>query len=100
MKTKFKIDDIVIVDDRVSRSHCRTPSYIRGKVGIIERICGEFPNPEEIALCQDSPSIIPLYRCRFKQADVWENYEGSDKDTLELEIYEHWLKKIQPQRNE
>ncbi|MEL0185618.1 MAG: SH3-like domain-containing protein, partial [Hyphomicrobiales bacterium] len=67
---------------------------IRGKVGIIERICGEFPNQEEIALCQDNPSIIPLYRCRFKQTDVWRNYEGSDKDTLELEIYEHWLKKI------
>jgi len=62
-------------------------------VGIVERICGEFPNPEEIALCNDNPSIIPLYRCRFKQADVWENYEGSVKDTLELEIYEHWLKK-------
>ena len=93
MKTKFKINDLVIVDDRVSKSHCRTPSYIRGKVGIIERICGEFPNPEEIALCHDNPSIITLYRCRFKQADVWKNYEGSENDTLELEIYEHWLKK-------
>ncbi len=50
MKTKFKTNDLVIVDERVSTSHCRTPSYIRGKVGIIERICGEFPNPEEIAL--------------------------------------------------
>ena len=100
MKTKFKINDLVIVDDRVSKSHCRTPSYIRGKVGIIERICGEFPNPEEIALCHDDPSIITLYRCRFKQTDVWENYEGSANDTLELEIYEHWLKKIKFLRNE
>ena len=65
MKTKFKINDLVIVDERVSTSHCRTPSYIRGKVGIIERICGEFPNPEEIALCHANPSIIPLYRCRL-----------------------------------
>ncbi|MAV99421.1 MAG: nitrile hydratase subunit beta [Rhizobiales bacterium] len=93
MKTKFKINDSIIVDDRVSTSHCRTPSYIRGKEGIVERVCGEFPNPEEIALSYDNPSIIPLYRCRFKQAHVWKNYKGSNIDTLELEIYEHWLKK-------
>ena len=58
---------------------------------IIERICGRYPNPEEIALCKKDPKIVTLYRCRFKQMDVWDNYSGKDSDTIELEIYEHWL---------
>ena len=91
MDTKYKINDEVIVDSRSSTGHCRTPAYIRGKKGIIERICGRFPNPEEIALCKKNPKIVTLYRCRFKQMDVWVNYSGKDSDTIELEIYEHWL---------
>jgi hypothetical protein len=33
----------------------------------------------------------PLYRVRIRQTDIWPDYKGSDKDVLELEIYEHWL---------
>ena len=35
----------------------------------------------------------PLYRVRIRQTDIWPDYKGSDKDVLELEIYEHWLEK-------
>ena len=91
MDTKFKINDEIAVDNRSSSGHCRTPAYIRGKKGVIERICGQYPNPEEIASCKKDPKIITLYRCRFKQIDVWDNYSGKDSDTIELEIYEHWL---------
>ena len=80
MDSKFKINDEVIVDSRSSTGHCRTPAYIRGKKGIIERICGRFPNPEEIALCKKDPKIVTLYRCRFKQMDVWDNYSGKDSN--------------------
>ena len=44
------------------------------------------------SLCaKKDPKIVTLYRCRFKQMDVWDNYSGQDSDTIELEIYEHWL---------
>ena len=29
--------------------HVRTPWYCRGHAGVIERICGSFANPEELA---------------------------------------------------
>jgi hypothetical protein len=29
----------------------------------------------------------------IRQTDIWPDYNGSDKDVLELEIYEHWLEK-------
>ena len=39
---------------RVARAtaagHVRTPRYVRGKRGVVERICGAFRNPEELAL--------------------------------------------------
>tara|TARA_Y100000590_G_scaffold470759_1_gene669571 strand:- start:8422 stop:8709 length:288 start_codon:yes stop_codon:yes gene_type:complete len=91
MNQKFKINQSIIVDQRNSDGHSRTPGYIRGKVGKIERICGSFPNPEQIAKCHPKPDILNLYRCTFYQKDVWNNYLGNDQDTIELEIYEHWL---------
>ena len=36
-------------------------------------------------------SRVPLYRVHFKQSDLWADYDGKPEDTLELEIYEHWL---------
>jgi hypothetical protein len=37
--------------------------------------------------------LSQLYRVRIRQTDIWPDYKGSDKDVLELEIYEHWLEK-------
>lgn len=91
MDKAFKIGEKIIVESRKSEGHCRTPSYIRGKKGIIERICGKFPNPEQIAKCHKDPEVITLYRCQFYLTDVFDNYKGKNTDTIELEIYEHWL---------
>jgi nitrile hydratase len=73
--------------------HVRTPFYIRGKSGTIERYCGAFPNPEELAQMRDGLPAVPLYRVKFNQKDVWPDYRGSPKDVLEVEIYQHWLEK-------
>ncbi|MDE2476486.1 MAG: nitrile hydratase subunit beta, partial [Alphaproteobacteria bacterium] len=35
-----------------------------------------------------------LYEVRFRQKDLWPDYSGSDADTLDIDIYEHWLAKI------
>jgi hypothetical protein len=29
---------------------------------------------------------------RFHQQDLWPDYDGSERDQLILEIYEHWLR--------
>jgi nitrile hydratase len=71
--------------------HRRVPVYARGRHGTIERICGEFANPEELAYGFAGLPKRPLYRVRIRQADIWPDYAGPEKDVLELEIYEHWL---------
>ncbi len=74
--------------------HLRTPTYVRGKAGIVERICGSFPNPEELAYGRDGQPARPLYRVRFAQPEVWADYDGRDGDCVEVEIYEHWLEPL------
>ena len=71
--------------------HLRTPWYIRGQVGEIERLCGAFANPEELAYNRPGTPAQPLYRVRFRQQQIWPDYRGAARDTIEVEIYQHWL---------
>ena len=93
MKSHFKQGDSVRVMDSHPPGHRRTPYYIRGKVGEIERVCGEFPNPEELAYGFEGLPEKVLYRVAFKQSDVWLDYAGQKEDVIEMEIFEHWLTK-------
>jgi nitrile hydratase subunit beta len=92
MSARFAPGDRVTVEHRFPSGHCRTPFYIRGKSGVIERVCGEFPNPEELAYGHDGLPKRPLYRVRFHQTQVWSQYAGASDDTVDVEIFEHWLK--------
>lgn len=74
-----------------SPGHVRTPAYIRGKRGVIERLCGQFPNPEELAYGRNGLPRQPLYRVRFRQREVWPDYRGGADDSIDVEIYQHWL---------
>ena len=84
--------------DTVMAGHVRTPQYIRGKRGVVERLCGEFRNPEELAYGRRDGEPRPLYRVRFAQREVWPAYAGAAEDTLDVEIYEHWLEKSEDKR--
>ena len=88
---QFRVGDRVKVRAAYPIGHVRTPYYIRGKSGVIERICGAYANPEELAYARPGLPKQPLYRVRFRQAEVWQGYAGKDDDTVDLEIYQHWL---------
>jgi len=36
----------------------------------------------------------PLYKVRFLQSELWPSYSGSARDSVELDLYEHWLEKV------
>ena len=90
---RFRPGERVRVMKAYPLGHVRTPYYIRGCTGEVERVCGSFPNPEELAQMRDGLPAIPLYRVRFRQAEVWPDYRGAAKDVVEIEIYQHWLEK-------
>ena len=90
---RFRVGERVRVLDAYPPGHLRTPFYIRGREGTIERLCGAFANPEELAQMRDGLPPVPLYRVRFAQRDVWPDYRGGKGDAVEVEIYEHWLER-------
>jgi nitrile hydratase subunit beta len=85
----FKPGDRVKVKFEDRPGHLRTPWYIRGKAGWIERVYGEFLNPESLAFGGDGLPKKTLYLVRFNQSEVWG--KGNDSDKLLVDIYEHWL---------
>lgn len=87
----FAPGDTVRVKTGKAPGHIRTPWYLRGKTGRIERICGAFANPEELAYGRDGLPRIPLYRVRFTMEEVWGPSRANDPDTVDAEIFEHWL---------
>lgn len=91
MTTKFKPGDKVRVRVGSPPHHFRTPAYIQGKVGSIAALHGAFRNPETLAYDGDGLPKQPLYLVRFDQPAVWESYIAAPKDTLFIDIYEHWL---------
>lgn len=91
----FKDGEKVRVRSAAPIGHVRTPWYIRGRTGFIERLCGCFPNPEEIAYVRTGLPAQPLYRVRFFQGELWPDYSGLPSDCLDVDVYQHWLEKIE-----
>ena len=91
MNARFNPGDRVSVRSAYPLGHTRTPFYIRGKTGIVERVLGPFRNPEELAYGRSGEPAQPLYRVRFLQREVWLDYTGQPTDTVDVEIYQHWL---------
>ena len=75
------------------RCHIRTPHYLRGRTGTVERALGSFANPEDLAFARPAP-IRPLYHVLFDQPPIWS--EGEAGDSLLVEIFEHWLEPAAP----
>jgi nitrile hydratase beta subunit-like protein len=86
--------DRVRVRDDYPMGHIRTPVYVRGKEGVITRDFGPQPNPEVLALGRDGLPKKTLYEVRFKQSELWPDYNGPETDTVLIDIYEHWLSRI------
>jgi hypothetical protein len=70
--------------------HVRTPHFVRGRTGVVERVMGEFGNPESLAFGGDGLPKLPLYMVRFERGDL---FPGTVKgrETLTADIYETWL---------
>jgi nitrile hydratase len=87
----FAPGDTVRVRDEERPGHVRTPAYVRGKTGSVSRVLGEFLNPETLAYGGSGLPERPLYRVAFRQTDLWGDYNGPAEDTLQADVYEHWL---------
>ena len=74
--------------------HCRTPFYARGRQGTVLGVADHQPNPEELAYGRDGLPRLPVYRVRFRQADLWPDYQGAPGDAVVVDIFEPWLEPV------
>ena len=89
---RVSVGDRVVVDDRASLGHCRTPSFVRGQTGQVAFVHGAFRDPERLAYHRPGLPALVLYKVRFRQSDLWPDYAGSKDDQLEVDIYDNWLR--------
>ena len=74
----------VRVSAREHRGHHRTPGYLKGRVGTIERYQGSFTNPESRAYGDSGLPEQRLYLVRFENGVP-----------IYADIYEHWLEEAE-----
>lgn len=94
MSGPFEPGDAVSVRVAFPPGHVRTPYYVRGRAGVVESVAGCFADPEELAYGRDGLPEKTLYRVRFRQTELWPDYEGPADDTLVVDIFEHWLEEV------
>ncbi|MGE0735505.1 MAG: SH3-like domain-containing protein [Alphaproteobacteria bacterium] len=95
MRAELATGTIVRVRTDRPIGHCRTPFYLRGHIGTIERFVGLYRNPQQLAVHKPGLPKYRLYRVRFRQTEIWPNYSGSPTDELIADLYEHWLDRFE-----
>jgi hypothetical protein len=68
--------------------HIRTPHFLRGARGRIDRHLGDFPNPEDLAFGRPAATLA-LYHVAFDASTLWA--DGKPEAELLVELYESWL---------
>lgn len=94
MGPRFRPGDRVRVKKESRTGHHRTPGYVQARTGVVEAVHGKFRNPESLAYGGDGLPERFLYSVVFDQIDLWEAYDGSPRDKVLVDIYEHWLEPV------
>lgn len=72
------------------RVHIRTPYFVRGAEGTVERVLGAFANPEDLAFGRPAETRS-LYQVKFAQRALFPQGGGGLRDSLIADLFEHWL---------
>jgi nitrile hydratase len=83
----FHAGQRVRVSDRAHEGHHRTPGYVKGKVGTVERLHGSFTNPETRAYGHDGLPEQPLYLVGFEP--------DAGRGRICVDVFEHWLEEAE-----
>jgi len=87
----YRVGEPVMVAARAHSGHHRTPFYIKGKRGRIERVHAAFGNPETRAYGEDGLPEVPLYLVSFARSDLWPDTRAGGGDRVYVDVFEHWL---------
>ncbi len=91
----FEVGGRVKVMTRAPVGHYRVPTYLRGKVGVVDAVIepAAIDNEEE-AYGRNAGSRRHYYRISVPMTSIWPDYAGSPRDDLRIEVFETWLERI------
>jgi hypothetical protein len=92
---RFRAGQRVRVAARQISGHHRTPGYLKGRTGRVERVHASFRNPETRAYSGDGLPEQTLYLVGFEPREVWPEYAGRAGDRLFADVFEHWLEETE-----
>jgi nitrile hydratase len=93
MEPCFAVGEFIEVLRHPISGHIRTPKYVQGMRGRVSGVLGSFPNPEEGAQGIQKPALVNLYLVEIPLSTLWNREAGND--VLEIELYEHWIARIE-----
>ena len=71
--------------------HTRLPRYVRGQVGVVVEVQGEWPLADDRAQGFAAPRVEPVYTVRFAAADLWGPPAGH---WVQVELWESYLEAV------
>lgn len=85
---RFAVSDRVRVRNMHPSGHTRCPGYIRGKLGVVTRVDGEWSVPDVEA---HSPERIPetVYSVRFDADELWG--DGQRRANINVDLWDSYL---------
>jgi nitrile hydratase subunit beta len=86
-----RVGERVTVAARAHGGHHRTPTYIKGTTGRIERVHATFRNPETLAYGDDGLPEMSLYLVSFAGSDLWPQAPAGGGHRVYVDVFEHWL---------
>lgn len=91
----YRVGERVTVAARAHGGHHRTPAYIKGKTGRVERVHAAFRNPETRAYGGDGLPEMPLYLVSFARSELWpETARVGGSHRIYVDVFEHWLEEV------
>lgn len=95
MTAAFTVGQGVRIARRATIGHIRVPTYVQGQAATVVAVAGEFVIPEDEAYGRLNGRRRSLYRVRLPLASLWADHRGPAGDTLEIEMFEHWLEPLE-----
>ena len=87
----FAVGDLVGARNLNPTGHTRLPCYVRGRIGVIERVHGAHVFPDTHAHTgEDDPRW--LYLVRFTSRELW-GPDASEQDSVSLDLWEPYLER-------
>lgn len=91
----FKSGDPVKIGARTPIGHYRVPTYVRGKMGVVQQVIEPVAvNNEEEGFGRNAGDRRHYYRIAIPMSEIWTDYHGSQRDGLYIEVFETWLERI------